>query len=407
MRQSLRPGHLTAALPGTGGVIRQEPEDFRVEEIPLYPPCGEGDHLYLRLEKIGLGTLEVVRLLAATFGLRERDIGYAGLKDTRAVTIQTFSLPGIAPDQTGRLAHPGLRLLEAVRHGNKLRLGHLAGNRFSIRLRNTVPDAQQIAADVLAVLQDLGVPNFFGPQRYGVLGNNGRVGAALLRREYRQAIAEIIGDPQQIDHAAWRQAATAFHAGDLQACLRHLPARMRDERRMIEALADGRGEKQALFSLPRRRLRLYLSALQAELFDRLLAMRLSSIERLWPGDIAWKHDNGACFRVEDPQREQPRADRFEISPTGPLFGRKILLASGQAGLLEQSLLDKFSLQPADFRLGDGLTMDGERRPLRVPLDQVDITKEGDGLRLGFVLPRGSFATSVLREVMKSDVDLVE
>jgi len=401
------PSYLTAALPGTGGVIRQEPEDFRVEEIPLYPPSGEGRHLYLRLEKTGLGTLEVVRLLAATFGLRERDIGYAGLKDTRAVTIQTFSLPGITPEQAERLAHPGLRLLEAARHGNKLRLGHLAGNRFSIRLRNTAPDAQQIAADVLAVLQDLGVPNFFGPQRYGVLGNNGRVGAALLRREHHQAIGEIIGDPQQIAHPAWRRAATAFHAGDLQSCLRHLPARMRDERRMVETLAAGRSARQALLSLPRRRLRLYLSALQAELFDRLLTMRLSSIERLWPGDIAWKHANGACFRVEDPQREQPRADRFEISPTGPLFGRKILLASDQAGLLEQGLLDSSQLRPADFQLGGGLSMDGERRPLRVPLEQVDVVRDGDGLRLGFVLPRGSFATSVLREVMKSDVDLPE
>ncbi|GAB4181698.1 MAG: tRNA pseudouridine(13) synthase TruD [Geothermobacteraceae bacterium] len=395
------PGYLTEALPGIGGRVRETPEDFRVEEIPLYPPSGQGDHLYLRLEKTGLGTLEVVRILAETFGIPTRDIGYAGLKDTRAVTVQTFSVANAGPDVADRLRHPGIRLLEASLHGNKLRPGHLAGNRFEITIRDVGTDAGARAEDILAVLQDLGVPNFFGPQRYGVLDNNDLVGLALLKGQWRQAVTTIIGDAECIRHPEWRSAAEAFARGDLAGCLRHLPPRMRDERSLVEALLQGRGEREALFRISKQRLRLYLSAFQSRLFDRILAMRLATIERVWVGDIAYRHDNGACFRVADSTTEQQRADQFEISATGPLFGRKMLAPTGQTALLEGSLLDKFGLSNDDFRSGGGLNLEGDRRPLRVPLDKVDIEVNRNRLRLCFVLPRGSYATSLLREVMKS------
>mgnify|MGYP001205403680 CR=1 FL=1 len=156
--------------------------------------------------------------------------------------------------------------------------------------------------------------------------------------------------------------------------------------------------------MPHKLLRLYLSAYQSQLFDRLVDMRLSTLERLWPGDLAWKHSNGACFKVIDPASEQPRADQFEISPTAPLYGHKVTLATGQAGLLEESLLDKEQLKLKDFRLGEGLAMPGERRPLRVPLEEVRLKQQGKHLLLSFALPKGSFATAVLAEVMKKPVE---
>ncbi|RME39720.1 MAG: tRNA pseudouridine(13) synthase TruD [Deltaproteobacteria bacterium] len=395
------PGYLTGTLPGIGGHIREIPEDFRVEEIPLYAPSGQGDHLYLRVEKTGLGTLEVARILAKTFQVPQQAIGYAGLKDTRAVTVQTFSIHHGQAEQAERLCHPQIRILAISRHGNKLRPGHLAGNRFELTLRHVDRDAQDKAADILAVLQDLGVPNFFGPQRYGVLGNNDQVGLALLKRRWHQALAAIIGDAARIRHPDWRAAAEAFARGDLTECLRRLPPRMRDERSLVEALLRGQKDREALFLIPKQRLRLYLSAFQARLFDRILAMRLATIERVWAGDIAYRHDNGACFRVDDPATEQQRADRFEISATGPLFGRKMLTPTGQSALLEASLLDKFGLSYDDFRPGAGLNLEGDRRPLRVPLDKVEMEAGPGQLRLCFTLPRGSYATSLLREVMKS------
>jgi tRNA pseudouridine13 synthase len=394
--------YLTAGFPGTGGSLKETPEDFLVEELPLYTPCGEGEHLYLTVEKRGLTTFDLLQQLSRALKVPEREIGYAGLKDARATTRQTVSVPGVRPEQAMALELAGVRILSARYHRNKLRLGHLAGNRFEIRLRGVGEGALETALDVLHVLEQVGVPNLFGQQRYGSLGNSHLIGAALLRRNFAEAAAQIVGDPAKIGNERWRQGAEAFAAGDLAVALAALPPRMRDERRMIEALRAGRTAEEAVLALPRKLLRLYLSAFQSALFDRLVAMRLGTLETLWAGDLAFKHDNGACFVVEDPAAEQPRADRFEISPSAPLFGYKVTLAQGQAGLLERALLDKERLQLESFRLTGGLGMEGERRPLRIPLAGAAARQEGDDLIVSFSLPKGSYATSVLREIMKND-----
>lgn len=395
--------YLTRQLPGIGGSIKQDAEDFLVEELPLYQPSGHGDHLYLLLEKTGLTTLELLRLLARETGIKERDIGYAGLKDARAITRQFVSLPKLTPEQAARLAIPGVKVLSAVRHGNKLRPGHLAGNRFRIRIRAVAKNAAAAARDTLQVLETHGVPNWFGEQRYGALGTSHLIGRSLLQGDYRQAASRLIGDPELISNPRWQEAARRFQAGELAAALEVFPERFRDERGLIRKLLAGRTYRQAILDLPRTKLRLYLSACQSHLFDRLVAMRLADPGQLWPGDLAMKHENGACFSVTDAAVEQPRADRLEISPTAPLYGHKVKLASGAAGILESALLDQESLSLADFKLSGGLAMAGERRPIRVPLQQPRVESDGKDLILAFALPRGSFATSVLREVMKPQV----
>ncbi len=393
--------YLTAALPGTGGTLRMEPADFFVEEIPLYEACGEGAHLYLSIEKSGITTFELLRQLARALNCPERDIGYAGLKDARAVTRQTVSVPLRRPQDVAGLELRGARILAARCHHNKLRLGHLAGNRFRIRIQRPVAEALSRAEAILAVLQQSGVPNRFGDQRYGVLGNSHRIGRALLSGDFAGAAREIVGDPAEILHPDWRAAALAYRAGDLQTALARLPRHCHPEQRLLEALHAGRSPHQAVLVLPRKLLRLYLSAYQSSLFDRLVDLRLAALRELWPGDLAWKHVNGASFEVLDAAVEQPRADAFEISPTAPLFGCKVRLAGGQAGQLERRLLDEEGLTLEAFRLSGGLTMDGERRPLRVPLAEVTTAADGDDLLLAFRLPRGSFATAVLHEVMKT------
>lgn len=298
----------------------------------------------------------------------------------------------------------GIRVLSAVRHRHKLRLGHLAGNRFAIRIRRVNPEALAAARDIFHVLEDIGVPNRFGAQRYGALGNSHRIGRAILRGDFAAAAREIVGDPDRISDQRWRQGAEAFAAGNLAEALAALPGHCRNERAVAGALLAGRSPRQAVLGLPRRLLRLYLSACQSFLFDRLVTMRLASLETLWEGDLACKHANGACFLVRDPAVEQPRADRFEISPSGPLFGYKAPLAQGRAGILEEGLLEKEELTRESFRLAGGLAMEGERRPLRVPLAEAQARQEGDDLLLSFVLPKGSYATSVLHEVMKTAPD---
>ncbi|MDH3454581.1 MAG: tRNA pseudouridine(13) synthase TruD [Desulfuromonadales bacterium] len=392
---------LTSQLPGTGGTIRQQPEDFQVDEIPLYEPCGEGDHLYLRVEKCGLTTYDLLRELAGALKCNERDLGYAGLKDARAITRQTVSVPLRKPEDVKGLEIAGVTILSACMHRNKLRPGHLAGNRFQIRVHQPQPEALQRATAILDVLEDIGVPNRFGEQRYGSLGNSHRIGRAILREDYDAALDEIIGDPAEISHPGWQQAVAAYRCGDLETAIEKLPRHCRPERRLLEMIRDGKSPSKAVRAMPRKLLRLYLSAYQSSLFDRLIDMRLGTLNQIWAGDLAYKHINGACFLVTDPEAEQARADAFEISPTAPLFGYKTKLAEGQTGQLEQSLLDAEDLTLESFHLSGGLAMDGERRPLRVPIQAPEASMDGEDLLLSFSLPKGSFATTVLAEVMKA------
>lgn len=394
--------YLTALLPGTGGVLKETPADFRVEEIPLYLPVGSGEHLYVTIEKEGLTTSDLVQKLSSALKIPAREIGYAGLKDARAITVQTFSLPGIKAEAALALQLPGLRVLSAIPHRNKLRLGHLAGNRFIIRLRDVVPAAAAHALDILHVLQDMGVPNSFGAQRYGSLGNSHRIGRAILIGDFAEGCRELIGEPTAIHDPAWQAAAVSYGESGAVAALELMPQRCRNERQVLRSLAQGAMPQQALLGLPRPLLRLFLSAYQSSLFDRIVRMRLTTLGTIWAGDLACKHVNGAVFKVEDPIIEQPRADAFEISPTAPLFGRKVPLATGMAGMLEEALLDKEKLTLEMFHLSGGLDMEGERRPLRVPLGDFSVSADAEGLLLSFSLPKGSYATSVLREVMKGE-----
>ncbi len=392
--------YLTANLPGTGGTIKETPDDFRVDEIPIYTPSGEGEHLYIEIEKKELTTHDLLRRAAKVFSRPERDIGYAGLKDARATTRQTISIPLVAPEEAEKLADENITILSAVRHKNKLRTGHLFGNRFTIRIRDVEPDAASRGRAILAQLVATGVPNRFGRQRYGSLGNSHLIGRALLNHDYESALKLIIGDPQRITNERWKQAATLFQSGEISASLAALPGHCRYERTLLHKLVSGKSPEQAIKSLPRSILRLYLSACQSFLFDRIVTLRLATLDQVWPGDFAFKHDNGACFFIEDVEAESSRAKRFEISASGPLFGYKSTLARGASGILEESLLESEGLKLDDFRPGNGLDMPGERRPLRVLLQTPLLLAENNDLIHSFTLPKGSYATSVLREITK-------
>ena len=168
---------LSAALPGSGGVIRTVPEDFAVEELPLYLPEGGGSHAYAFVEKRELTTRDLVLTLIRQ-GLKENEIGVAGLKDKHAVTKQWLSVPNRRADALDALAElPGVQLLERSRHRNKLGIGHLRGNRFTVRVRGG--DAARAAA-VVNVLAVQGIPNYFGPQRFGRFGTNALDGLKLI-----------------------------------------------------------------------------------------------------------------------------------------------------------------------------------------------------------------------------------
>jgi tRNA pseudouridine13 synthase len=341
----------TAELPGTGGVLRQRDEDFVVEEIPAYGPCGEGEHVYVTIEKRDLTTFEAIRRIAHALQVNASDIGSAGMKDRHAITRQQLSLPRpVTPEQALALDVPGVRVLSAARHGNKLKTGHLRGNRFVLTLRELAVPAPEAAARARAIFAALavppGVPNYYGEQRFGVRGDNSARGLALLRGE-----------------------------------------------RVVPPPRDGRET------------RLLLSSLQSELFNAYLTARLNDglYTRVIAGDLLAKVQSGAVFASDDPSVDQPRLEAGEIVPTGPMFGSRMRepAPGSEAAGREDTVLTEAHLNRQEF--SRHRLMEGTRRALGVPLGETQVDELGEpaAVRITFSLPAGAYATVVAAEVMKT------
>lgn len=331
------------------GRYKVEPEDFVVEELPAYEPCGSGEHLWLWIEKRGLSTLDLLDDLGRALDFDPRAIGVAGLKDAQAVSRQWVSLQHVDDKEVSGLGGERWRIERVTRHTNKLQMGHLRGNRFAITLRGTAPGDVDKAAANLAELARLGVPNYFGEQRFGKRGANLQKGLDILHGNAR-----------------------AFAA-----------------------------------RMPRRVFGLIVSAVQSEVFNRVVMARLSALGTLQRGDLAFLHRNGAVFPVDDPAREQPRADNFELSPSGPMPGPKMPLPGGEVAAIEAAALAAIGVSPEHFaKLPFGMAR-GERRPLRIPVYDTAAAAVEGGVRLQFALPRGSYATSVLRELLTETIWFAE
>lgn len=325
---------------GAGGGPRfEEPEDFEVEEIALYEPTGEGGHTFVLVEKRLRTTEEVARLLARAASVRPGDVGYAGRKDRRAVARQWLSVPALDPDAALGLEAPGVRVLAARRHPHKLRTGQLRGNRFRLRVRGVAAGAAGALAARAEALVEHGLPNRFGAQRVGAGGRNAE--------------------------------------------------------RAAEGLAGA-----GAWPRDRRAARFLLSSLQAAVFDDVLARRPLPPGRVEAGDVAVVCASGGLFRVEDEAREQPRAARFEISPTGPIFGTRMTAAAGAPGEREAESLARFGIDLASFRPPRGVRARGARRPLRVRPEGLSVRElAADVVELRFDLPPGSYATVLVEALL--------
>ncbi len=439
---------LTAELPGVGGVIKNRPEDFLVEELPLYEASGSGSHTYALIEKTGIGTREALDRLARALNISRRDIGLAGLKDAQAIARQWISVENVPPERLDNLSLPNVRVLQTTRHTNKLKPGHLRGNRFVVRLRRLtqpLPEAARIAGETLAILSRRGVPNYFGPQRFGNHEDNHLLGKAVIKNDVAGFVDLLLGHPvKELDSPAVFQARALYEEGRYEEAAKAWPGQFFDQRRALRILARGegggqktedrgqktedgvqaaendapsespsaisnlksqmRGKKRIYYGIDKHLKGLFVSAYQSDLFNRVLAARMPNIDKLLLGDMAYLHVNGACFRVEQPEVEQPRCDRFEISPTGPLLGGRTTRLTGPAGDMENPVLDGENLTENDFRQMKHLGARGGRRPLRFQPRDAALTSGTDDfgpyLEFRFELDAGCYATALLAEITK-------
>ncbi len=264
----------------------------------------------------------------------------------------------------------------------------------------------EVAEHVLSVLSRRGVPNYFGPQRFGNRQDNHWLGKAVVRNDIAAFADLLLGHPdEELDSPPVFQARTLYEQERYEEAARLWPGHFFDQRRALRILTQSHGNKKRVFYTIDKHLKgLYISAYQSDLFNRVLAARMPHIDKLLLGDMAYLHVNGACFRVEQPEVEQPRCDRFEISPTGPLLGGRTTRLTGPAGAIENPILDAESLDENDFRRMKHLGARGGRRPLRFQPRAAAVTSGEDDLgpylEFRFELDAGCYATSLIAEVTK-------
>ncbi len=323
--------------PSATGNYRSVPEDFCVYEILSFEPSGEGEHTFLQIRKTGENTDSIVRQLARFAGVRQRDVGYAGLKDRHAVTTQWFSvwLPGKSDPDWAAMETPAIKIIQTVRHARKLKRGVLSGNRFSIMVRNLDGDKNNVIERLTAIKAN-GVANYYGEQRFGNQGQN--VNKALLM----------------------------FTEGKVKRELRSL----------------------------------YLSAVRSYLFNQILSVRVSAgtWNKAILGDIYLFDRSQSCFKSQLLDDEiLSRIAAKAIHPSGVLWGKGKLAADAEAFAVEQQVIEANG-ELAQGLVANGL--EKSRRPLRVNVDDLDWDfPDLTTLKLTFTLPAGSYATAVLREII--------
>jgi len=398
---------ITADIPGVGGKIKVCDEDFFVEEIPLYKPSGQGSHLYIQIEKKGISTPNVIVQIARGLGISRQKIGHAGLKDARAVTRQWISIEHIEPEDLQNLRIPRVKFQKFTHHKNKIKMGHLAGNRFVINLRElsiSPVEAAERAERIMEIMCRLGVPNYFGPQRFGKRNDSNLVGEALIKGDRERFIDLFLGKPDPAELPSITEARTFYEQGNYEKAYYCWPDNYHDQLRVLRALRQGKSKQEAFNAIDKHFKRFFISAFQSELFNRVVSARMPAINKLMSGDMAYIHNKGACFMVENATTEQPRCDTFEISPTGPMFGNRNASAQGQPGQIEQDILDQAHLTTQDFDRMNSYKVRGGRRPLRFQPRNPKIRYEQDNLgpylQLYFELDAGCYATTVIHEITK-------
>ncbi len=335
------------------------PRDFIVTEIPLYEFSGEGEHLILKVRKKELTTWELIGIFARFLGIKNRDIGYAGLKDKYAMTIQYISLPAKFEEKLATFDHDKIKILETTKHNNKVRVGHLKGNRFELRLKKVLGIQKDKLDSTLEWIKEYGIPNYFGNQRFGNDGNNWEEGKKIIEGTMR------VNDPKTRE----------FLVGSYQSYLFNSWLSKRMEINLLfEKFSES--EIEGILDIPKGSLE---GVKKQKHFFKILS-----------GDMMMHYPFGKVFEAEDLQSESERFFLKDIAPTGLLPGKRASKATGVARIFEE-------------KFDEDINVDGARRYAWIRVEDIKTryVMEKAQYELSFTLPKGSYATNVV-DVLKGE-----
>ena len=444
---------------GTGGQLRTEPEDFRVEEIENFDPepidadSGAYPEVLLRATLRQWDTNDFAGRISDAMGISRERVSWAGTKDKHAVTTQLFSVRDVDPEAVSALAVRGAEIEVLGRTGRSISFGDLHGNRFEIRVREADPRAAERVRETTAALREFvdrdersssssrtqsggrtgsetnrtaGVPNWFGQQRFGSQRPvTHEVGLNIVRREWREAVLSYVANPFGTERDETREARqfvadqAASDEPDWQACLDRIPGYLGFERSMLHRLVEDGADtpedfQHALEAVPWNLQRLFINAAQSYVFNRILSERLRRgipFDRPVEGDVCCFADREAPDGLYAPDTDrlqevtgkrvgvmERHCSRGRAFVTAPLVGTETELAEGEPGEIEREILDELDLEPTDFDLPGSFESTGTRRAILV---RTDLDVDSEALRFEFALPSGSYATALMREVTKS------
>ncbi len=382
------------------GNFKQQLTDFQSSEQLERAAGGTGPNTCLRVQKQELTTVELIRIFADYLDRAVEDFCVVDYKGKRSIDIQWFSLEHLDPRALEKFQHEQVQVIRITRDEERLGPDDLRVNRFEIILRNITEDAEAKARRILGTFSQRGIPNWFSGLNFGARRNRHLLGWALVKRKWDWFIKELLSCVGPTDTAEVREARKLACQGSWAEALELFPADYVSERAVLESLKRyPENRERATAVIPEEYRNFQMHGLQAYAFNRFLEKRATSFDKLFEGDVAFMHNSSGCFPVGDPRDEQPRLQRFAISPTGPMFGEKFLGASGEIEQVEDAVLAELEIDYEDFH-HSRYPVPGRRRPLRAPLTQIRAQMIDDGdLELGFCLPQGSDPVVVLEELM--------
>ena len=382
--------------PKPAGRIRSRPGDFLVEELSTFEPSGQGEHLALWVRKEGIDHRSMIRTIASACGVRPGRIGWAGMKDRDAVTMQWITVQCGDIDATV-IDSRYIDVLQAARHDRKIKLGHLTGNRFIIRIRELDPIAAPGIHRALNKLSQAGLPNHFMEQRFGYRGINASIGACSLRGQWEELIDVWLGTTLQPWPEVEQERRELCAAEKYREAADRWPESWAPERSTLEHPARGATAQEAIAEVPLPIRRIWTDAVQATIFNDVLNERLAAgtASTLLDGDITWSHE-----RFFDALPDAEAGDLATV-PTGPLWGRRLRASGGTTAVAEEAALARSGLEERHFH-GPGAPAGG-RRPLIIPVVsphcESGFDDHGNYVEIRFTLPKGGYATAVVDAII--------